>query len=153
MAKETVIIAVGSKHDADLKMAIVRYETRLQKTMPLRWVLLPYSAREGDEARRDESVRILEKVKNDDYVILCDERGTQLSSEALAAKLQQVSAHKRVVLVIGGAYGVDSSVHMRADFVWSLSLLVFPHQLVRLILAEQLYRAQMIATSHPYHHQ
>lgn len=153
MAKDIVIIAVGTKHDGDLKSAIERYETRLRTTSPIQWVLLPYSSREGEEARRDESVRILEKVKNDDYMVLCDERGSQVSSEALAAKLAHVSSVKRLAIVIGGAYGVDSSVHMRADFIWSLSSLVFPHQLVRLIVVEQLYRAQMIAANHPYHHQ
>jgi 23S rRNA (pseudouridine1915-N3)-methyltransferase len=153
MAKDIVILAIGIKHDSDLKSAIERYETRLRTTSPIQWALLPYSSRDGEEARRDESARILEKIRNDDYVVLCDERGSQLSSEALAAKLSQASSMKRLVIVIGGAYGVDSSVHMRADFVWSLSSLVFPHQLVRLIVVEQLYRAQMITTNHPYHHQ
>ena len=59
---------------------------------------------------------------------------------------------KQVAVIIGGAYGVDDRVRQRADFVWSLSKLVFPHQLVRLILAEQLYRAQEIAGGRPYHH-
>jgi 23S rRNA (pseudouridine1915-N3)-methyltransferase len=55
-------------------------------------------------------------------------------------------------VIIGGAYGVDQTILDRADFVWSLSLLVFPHQLVRLLLVEQLYRAQEIAAGNPYHH-
>ena len=59
---------------------------------------------------------------------------------------------RTVTVVIGGAYGVDASVHARADLTWSLSKLVFPHQLVRLILAEQLYRAQEISGGRPYHH-
>jgi 23S rRNA (pseudouridine1915-N3)-methyltransferase len=57
-----------------------------------------------------------------------------------------------VVIIIGGAYGVDENVRKRADLIWSLSPLVFPHQLVRLLLIEQLYRAQEIAAGHPYHH-
>jgi 23S rRNA (pseudouridine1915-N3)-methyltransferase len=64
----------------------------------------------------------------------------------------QFNSSKQIVIVIGGAYGVDSSVHIRADFTWSISHLVFPHQLVRLILTEQIYRAQEIAAGGPYHH-
>ena len=74
-------------------------------------------------------------------------------SPALATRLRAAFDRGRpVTVVIGGAYGVDDRVRERADFVWSLSLLVFPHQLVRLILAEQLYRAQEIAAGRPYHH-
>lgn len=72
----------------------------------------------------------------------------------LAKKLQaQFDAGRGVVVIIGGAYGVNTELSRRADFVWSMSKLVFPHQLVRLILAEQIYRAQEIAGGRPYHHQ
>jgi 23S rRNA (pseudouridine1915-N3)-methyltransferase len=67
--------------------------------------------------------------------------------------LQLLERSQPVVVIIGGAYGVDDSIHARADLVWSLSELVFPHQLVRLILTEQLYRAQEIAVGNPYHHE
>ena len=71
----------------------------------------------------------------------------------LAAHLQQqFDVGRPVTVVIGGAYGVDETVHARANRVWSLSGLVFPHQLVRLILAEQVYRAQEISAGRPYHH-
>ena len=77
-----------------------------------------------------------------------------LDSPALSRSLHQPMAQgKPLVLIIGGAYGVTEAVMERANLVWSLSRLVFPHQLVRLILAEQLYRAQQIAAGHPYHHQ
>jgi 23S rRNA (pseudouridine1915-N3)-methyltransferase len=100
---------------------------------------------------KQEAVQLLSKINPQDYVILLDERGKQLSSEKFAHKLASIH-HKTCVFIIGGAYGVDDSVRERADFVWSLSELVFPHQLVRLILAEQLYRAHCIQSSHPYHH-
>ena len=87
-------------------------------------------------------------------MILLDERGKALDSPGLARTLQQpIDGARTVILIIGGAYGVDPSVHTRANLVWSLSPLVFPHQLVRLILAEQLYRAQEIASGRPYHHE
>jgi 23S rRNA (pseudouridine1915-N3)-methyltransferase len=66
--------------------------------------------------------------------------------------MRPIESARDVVLVIGGAYGVDEALARRADFVWSLSRLVFPHQLVRLILLEQLYRSQEIASGRPYHH-
>lgn len=105
-------------------------------------------------ARQDESERILSRLKPDDFVILLDERGKLVDSPSLSRLLlAPLESSKTVVVIIGGAYGVDDTVHNRADIVWSLSPLVFPHQLVRLILAEQLYRAQEIAAGNPYHHE
>jgi len=105
-------------------------------------------------AREDESQRLLSRLKPDDFVILLDERGRLYDSPAFSRLLlEPLESSRQVVVIIGGAYGVDDSVHERADVVWSLSPLVFPHQLVRLLLAEQLYRAQEIAAGHPYHHE
>jgi 23S rRNA (pseudouridine1915-N3)-methyltransferase len=97
---------------------------------------------------------ILEWLQPDDYLIALDERGKQTSSEELAAFIQQRAneSRKRLIFLIGGAYGLDDVVLKRADFKWSLSKLVFPHQLVRLILAEQLYRACTILRGEKYHH-
>lgn len=147
------ILAVGKKHENWVTDGIDRYEKRLRKPFDVSWQLLPHSAREGDSARAEESDRILQKVERDAFLVLLDERGTNVDSPALAARFQSAfAAGKPMVVVIGGAYGVDDRVRGRADFQWSLSKLVFPHQLVRLILAEQLYRAQEIAGGRPYHH-
>lgn len=147
------IIAIGKKHEAWVADGIERYEKRLRKPFALEWVYLPHSSREGLSARQDESERILSRLKDDDFVVLLDERGKIVNSPALASLLVvPLHSSRTVVVIIGGAYGVDQTVHDRADFVWSLSLLVFPHQLVRLLLAEQLYRAQEIAAGNPYHH-
>lgn len=147
------ILAVGKKHEKWVADGIYRYERRLRKPFDASWQLLPHSAREGDAARLEESERILQKVDRDAFLVLLDERGQNVDSPALAARLQGAfDAGKQVIVVIGGAYGVDDAVRARANFVWSLSKLVFPHQLVRLILAEQLYRAQEIAGGRPYHH-
>jgi len=92
-------------------------------------------------------------VSPGDYVILLDERGKALDSPTLSKVLEEpLNRSQLVVLIIGGAYGVDESIHERANIVWSLSPLVFPHQLVRLMLTEQLYRAQEISVGRPYHH-
>ncbi|MFF8817525.1 23S rRNA (pseudouridine(1915)-N(3))-methyltransferase RlmH [Leucobacter sp. NPDC015123] len=147
------VLAVGKKHEAWVKDGIDRYEKRLRKPFDVSWQLLPHSARDGDAARVEESERILQRVDRDAFLVLLDERGANVDSPALADRLQgALGQGKHVVIVIGGAYGVDDSVRSRAQFVWSLSKLVFPHQLVRLILAEQLYRAQEIAAGRPYHH-
>lgn len=147
------ILAIGKKHENWVSDGIARYEQRLRKPFDVTWQLLPHSAREGEAARAEESERILSKVDRDTFVVLLDERGQNIDSPALAARLQGAfDSSRQVAVVIGGAYGVDDRVRSRADFVWSLSKLVFPHQLVRLILSEQLYRAQEIAGGRPYHH-
>jgi 23S rRNA (pseudouridine1915-N3)-methyltransferase len=84
---------------------------------------------------------------------LLDERGENLTSPELASILTQKMQDRNVVFVIGGSFGVSEVVRARADLVWSLSRLVFPHQLVRLILTEQIYRAQTIANGQNYHHE
>ena len=148
------IIAVGKRHEPWLVDGISRYEQRMIHAWQLQWKLLPASQRSSDAARREESQQILRALSPQAYVVLLDERGTMLDSPALSRSLHQPMAQgKSLVLIIGGAYGVTEAVMERANLVWSLSRLVFPHQLVRLILAEQLYRAQQIAAGHPYHHQ
>lgn len=148
------IISVGKKHDPLLADAISDYEKRLRAPFDVRWVFLPHSPSEGLAARRSESQAILDMLKPADYVILLDERGKAFDSPALSAKLADVAASARpIVMVIGGAYGVDDTLTEQADLVWSLSSLVFPHRLVRLILIEQLYRAQSIQAGQKYHHE
>lgn len=147
------ILAVGKKHESWVAEGIERYEKRLKKPFLCEWALLPHSAREGITARQEESERLLSRLSDDEYVVLLDERGKLLDSPALSqVLLRQLELSKSVVVIIGGAYGVDDRIHQRADVVWSLSPLVFPHQLVRLILVEQLYRSQEIAAGNPYHH-
>ena len=148
------IVAVGKKHEDWIKEGMSRYEKRLRAPFSVEWVLLPHSSLEGERARQEESERILSRLKPTDVVVLLDERGRGLTSPGLSEYLTNefVQSHS-VVMIIGGAYGVDESVHTRAQFVWSLSPLVFPHQLVRLILVEQLYRAQQIAAGGSYHHE
>jgi ribosomal RNA large subunit methyltransferase H len=148
------IIAVGKRHEPWLVDGIARYQQRMTRVWQLQWKLLPASQRSSDAARREESQQIFRALSPQAYVVLLDERGTMLDSPALSRSLHQPMAQgKSLVLIIGGAYGVTEAVLERANLVWSLSRLVFPHQLVRLILAEQLYRAQQIAAGHPYHHQ
>ena len=148
------IITVGKKHEAWVAPGIERYQKRLKGGFQVEWILLPHSSLEGDAARQEESERILSRLKADDSVILLDERGTTYDSPTLSQLISsQFTYGKQLVFVIGGAYGVGDQVQARAQVVWSLSPLVFPHQLVRLILIEQLYRAQQIAAGAAYHHE
>ena len=148
------ILVIGKKHEAWVADGIERYQKRLKRPFDVEWVYLPHSAREGLSARQDESERILSRLNAYDYVILLDERGKAIDSPALSKLLTaKLDISQPITLIIGGAYGVDETIHKRADFIWSLSPLVFPHQLVRLILIEQLYRAQEIAAGNPYHHE
>lgn len=145
-------LTIGKKHESWITDGIARYERRLRKPFDLNWQLLPHSSREGDAARVEESDRILAKL-GDDFAILLDERGRNVDSPEFSRVLRgALDAGRSVALIIGGAYGVDDRVRARADFTWSLSKLVFPHQLVRLIVTEQLYRAQEIDAGRPYHH-
>lgn len=148
------VLAVGRKHESWVVEGIARYEKRLKKPFDLTWQFLPHSSREGDQARKEESERLIPRLSGNDFVVLLDERGKPIDSPALSrVLLRPLDSSRGVTVIIGGAYGVAAGVHARADFVWSLSPLVFPHQLVRLILAEQMYRAQEIAGGRSYHHE
>jgi 23S rRNA (pseudouridine1915-N3)-methyltransferase len=96
----------------------------------------------------------MEWLEKEDYLVALDEHGKQMGSEGLADFIQKTANRsvKRMVFVIGGAFGLDETVLKRADFKWSLSELTFPHQLVRLMLAEQVYRACTILKNEKYHH-
>lgn len=147
------IVAIGKKHEAWVTDGIERYEKRLKKPFDTEWILLAHSSPGGLTARQNESERILSRLHDDEFVILLDEKGRLVDSPGLAKLLQgPLDRSQKVVIIIGGAYGVDDSVHARANLVWSFSPLVFPHQLARLILAEQLYRTQEISSGGPYHH-
>ncbi len=106
------------------------------------------------DMKKKEGELILSLLKKDDYLILLDERGKQFSSDELAVFIEDRSKEsvKNLIFLIGGAYGIDKSVLDRANKTWSLSKLTFPHQLVRLLLAEQLYRACSIMKNEKYHH-
>ncbi len=144
------IISVGKISKSYVEQGIGAYSKRLQGGFKIKWEIIPYSGLKSPQAAlKQESDRIIGKIQANDFVILLDQTGKNLSSPELS---QVLTSRSNVVIVIGGAYGVDQVIFERANLVWSLSRLVFPHQLVRLILTEQIYRAQTIAQNHPYHH-
>lgn len=142
------IISPGKAHDETVRAGIAEYEKRLSRAMPLEWA---FPKPGGKEA---EGAAILKLIKDGDYVVLLDERGRDIDTPGVARLLEtrQREGAKRLVFVIGGAFGASDEVRGRADLVLRLSSLVFPHMLARLILAEQLYRAHSLLSGGKYHH-
>ncbi len=151
-------LTIGKSHETYVHEGIQLFTKRIGAYFPVQWQIIPSPKNAGSmseaELKQGEAETILSLVKKDDYLVLLDERGKQLSSEELAAFIQQRAneSEKSIVFVIGGAFGVSNEIMQRADYTWSLSKLVFPHQLVRLMLAEQIYRACSIIRNEKYHH-
>lgn len=150
--------SVGKAHEAYAKTGIEEFSKRLNNYFPADWLIIAPPKNAGtlseSELKKAEATAILALLQKDDHLVLLDERGKNFSSPELAQWIQQRanSSTKRIVFLIGGAFGVDETITKRADLVWSLSRLVFPHMLVRLILAEQVYRACTILRNEKYHH-
>jgi 23S rRNA (pseudouridine1915-N3)-methyltransferase len=144
------VISVGKKPDSHSASLIGEYEKRLKSyAIQIEWRIIAGAGKD----KIQQSHSISKSLQPADYVILLDESGIQLSSPTFAAKLEQFKQLGRpLVFIIGGAYGVDDSVRKRADLCFSLGPLVFPHQLVRVLLIEQLYRASSITAGGAYHH-
>lgn len=145
-----VILSVGKEKD-EASSELVRYfELKLLRYMPLEWVYVTH-----DVTKEKEGDAILAVLKKEDYVVLLDEKGKDIKSDALAELVENrmVDSVRRMVFIIGGAYGVSEKVVQRANYVWKLSSLVFPHMLVRVIVLEQLYRACTILRGEKYHHE
>ncbi len=152
------IWSLGRESDAYIDEGVKLY---LQKLRPYCWVELitikppkKLATTEPEKVKQQEEALILKRLQPHHYLILLDERGRQLSSPQWASAMQELMNRgtKTLILLIGGAFGVSDQVRERARQVWSLSTLVFPHQLVRLIVAEQLYRSFSILNNSPYHH-
>ena len=150
---------VGKDHEPYVKDGILQFTKRIGNYYPVQWNIIPSPKNAAMlsemDLKKKEGETILDFLAKDDYLVLLDERGKQLRSEELASFIQQRAneSAKNIVFLIGGAFGVSEAVQERANYTWSLSKLVFPHQLVRLILAEQVYRACSINRNEKYHHQ
>lgn len=150
--------SIGKNHESYVKEGVEDFTRRLSKYFPVEWNLIPTPKNAGMlsemDLKKKEGETILDWLKKDDYLVLLDERGQSFTSPQLAEFIQARANEsvKTLIFLIGGIYGVDEPVVKRANVKWSLSKLVFPHQLVRLILAEQLYRACTILRNEKYHH-
>jgi len=152
------IWSVGKENESFIEEGLRYYFKKTQPYNSIELVLLqtPKKAATTDVERTklQEEELILKKLQPQHYLILLDERGKMLSSIQWSQQFQQCMNHgaKTMVILIGGAFGVTENVKKRANQTWSLSHLVFPHQMVRLIAAEQVYRAFSILNNSPYHH-
>ena len=152
------LLSIGKQHDKNLKDAIEDFTNRIDKYFSVDWKLIATpkntASLSENELKKAEAELIFQQIKADDYVVLLDEKGEIISSVDLANFIQQRanSSCKKVIFLVGGAFGVDKNISKRANYILSLSKLVFPHMLVRLILAEQVYRACSILKNEKYHH-
>ena len=151
--------SIGKSHDAYIKPGVEEFTGRIAKYYPVDWNVIAPPKNAGllseTDLKKKEAALILGLLSKDDYLLALDERGKQFSSEQLAGFIQARAneSTRQVIFLIGGAYGLDDDLLQRANYKWSLSQLTFPHQLVRLILTEQVYRACTILRNEKYHHQ
>ena len=151
------VIWVGKSQPRFVEDGVAFYRERIAHFQPLELVEVrsaSHSGRDAEGALRRESEAILKRLVPDDPVVLLDERGRQRTTPELADWLAglQAQAGRPLTLIVGGAYGVDEAVRRRADHALSLSPLTWPHQLVRVMLLEQLYRCCSLRAGHAYHH-
>jgi 23S rRNA (pseudouridine1915-N3)-methyltransferase len=151
--------SVGKMHEPFIKPGVEAFTKRISNYYAVDWNIIspPKNAGLLSEAdlKKKEAGIILNALAKEDYLVALDERGRSMTSENLANFIQTRAneSARQLIFLIGGAYGLHESVLQRAGYKWSLSLLTFPHQLVRLILAEQVYRACTIIRNEKYHHQ
>ncbi|GAA0114650.1 23S rRNA (pseudouridine(1915)-N(3))-methyltransferase RlmH [Clostridium senegalense] len=154
------VVSVGKLKEKYLKLAIDEYSKRLSRYCKLDIIELP-DEKTPDNASKKEELAIKEKegqnilkhIKDNSYVIALDLKGEMISSEKLASYIKDlgVRGNSNIVFVIGGSLGISESVIKRADYKLCFSKMTFPHQLFRVMLLEQIYRAYRINNNEPYH--
>ncbi len=150
------LIATGERAPAWVAQGFAEYQKRLSHWLPLELVEIEPGLRgKGRDPRRaieDEGKRVLAALPKNPYVVVLDVPGRQLSSEQLAQRLEHWRTQGRdLAFLIGGPEGHAAEVSAVADEKWSIGPLTLPHMLVRLVVAEQLYRAAAMLANHPYH--
>lgn len=151
------LICVGNLKEKYLKNALAEYEKRLGRFCKFNLIELPEHKVLGKlndslilQIKQAEGTKILEKVQG--YVVLLEVLGKQLTSPQLAKKIEEISfTESTISFVIGGSYGVSDEVKQNANLLLSFSKMTFPHQLMRVIAIEQIYRAFTILNNMPYH--
>jgi 23S rRNA (pseudouridine1915-N3)-methyltransferase len=150
--------SVGKDHEPYVRAGVEDFTRRISRYYPVEWKILPVPKNAGvlppPELKKREGEGILDGLEKEDWLVALDERGKPMTSEGLAGLIlsRANESVKNLIFLIGGAYGLDVDVLKRANLRWSLSDLTFPHQLVRLVLSEQLYRACTILRNEKYHH-
>jgi 23S rRNA (pseudouridine1915-N3)-methyltransferase len=153
------LIQTGKTTDKDVAAIADIYLLRIRKYMAFEIITLPDIKNSANlpvqEQKIKEGKRIILSLNNDDYVVLLDERGKEFRTVEFSGWMEKtfMISRKRIVFVIGGPWGFSDEVYERSDFMISLSKMTFPHQLVRLLFLEQLYRIFTIIRREPYHHE
>lgn len=154
-----ILLVVGKTRTRFVTEGIDEYLKRLKRYVPFEIIELPDIKNAGklskEEQKEAEGSAIINQLSPSDHVMLLDERGRQYTSMEFAGKLQSVlaSGKKRLVMVVGGPYGFSKTVYDRANELLSLSKMTFNHEMVRLFITEQTYRAMTILRGEPYHHE
>lgn len=143
-----LFVTVGKEVDKKISEAVFEYTNRINNYFKTEWKIIPTSD------IKKEGQNILKSIEDGDFIVALDEKGKELTTFEIAGFLEKrmIAGDKRIIFVIGGAYGIDEEVMKRSNLKWSLSKLTFPHQIVRLILAETVYRAISVVKGEPYHH-
>ena len=139
-----------------LDEGIQDYQKRLKRFTDFQIVILPdIKANDPKTFITKEAKQVLEKINPEDQLILLDDKGKNYTSLQFAEEIEkrQMLHQKKIIFLVGGAYGFDESVYKRANAMLSLSSMTFSHQIIRLIFLEQLYRAFTIIKGLPYHHE
>lgn len=143
------IISPGKEKKYLGEEIVKEYSSRISHYSPIEWKFINTSSIE------EEGEKIIKSIPNKAYVVILDEKGKNLNSiefsDFLNKRLNEST--KDLVFVIGGSYGIIKKIKDNANFIWSLSNLVFPHELVRSILSEQIYRGFSILKGIKYHHE
>jgi 23S rRNA (pseudouridine1915-N3)-methyltransferase len=151
--------SIGKAHESYVKEGVEDFTKRVSKYYPVEWKIFPSAKQTANtaesEIKKIEAQTILNGLSKDDYLVLLDENGKQISSPELALLIEKRANNsvKQLIFLIGGAFGVDEQIKARSNFTWSFSQLVFPHQLMRLMLSEQIYSACTIIRNEKYHHE
>ena len=150
------VIAIDKIKEKSIKSAIDTYLERLEGRLKIELIEVSpakYHTIDSIEKAKDiEAVRILEKVNNQSLVVALDEKGCQFASHEFSDFIYSSLNHKHINFIIGGAYGLSSDILNRANKIISLSKMTFTHEMVRLFLVEQVYRAYTINNNIKYHH-
>jgi len=152
---KTTLIVTGKTEDSYLKSGIGLYEGRLKHYLDFRILEIP-SVKNADisQLKKKEGEILLKNISGSDTLVLLDEAGKQYSSVDFSQFMQQTfnKSTKHLVFAVGGAFGFSDEIYKRANAKMSLSLMTFPHQMIRLLFVEQLYRAMTILKNESYHH-
>ncbi len=147
----------GKNNEAYLDEGSGIYLKRLSRYLPFEMEVLPDIRQAKNlkplQLKEKESDQVLTRLKNEDFLVLLDEKGRQFTSESFARwlEVQLQGSSRRLIFVVGGAYGFSQALYDRANVLLSLSGMTFSHQMVRLFFLEQLYRAMTILKNEPYH--